>query len=250
LRLLRGVEAAGSTRGALCLFHESWHQGVVGLVAGRVKERVRRPVVAFARAEDGTLRGSARSVPGVHIRDVLDALATREPGLIERFGGHAMAAGLTLDPGNLDRFARAFEAEVERWRDASCPADCLETDGELGVPDLALTTAEALRAGGPWGQAFPEPTFDGAFVIRKARVLGERHLKMWVEVPDSGGRRFDAIAFNLLEPGARAPAESTAVRLVYRLDVNEYDGARRLQLLVDHVLPGEGAPVEIAAPAR
>lgn len=223
-------------RSGVCLFDESWHQGVVGLVASRVKERVRRPVIAFAAADPATLRGSARSVAGVHIRDVLDRIAVRHPGLISRFGGHAMAAGLTLERARLDEFARAFDAEVARWTGARADADAVETDGELALAEIALATAEALRAGGPWGQAFPEPSFDGVFRIGSARVIGERHLKMWVE-PESSGRSFDAVVFNHFEAGAPGALPEGLVQLVYRLDVNEYQGERRLQLLVDHLLP-------------
>jgi single-stranded-DNA-specific exonuclease len=222
-------------RAGVCLYDPGWHQGVVGLVASRVKERVRRPVVAFADGGDGQLRGSARSVAGVHVRDVFENIAAREPALIVRFGGHAMAAGLTLERARLDAFAAAFDAEVARWLGANADADRLETDGELAVDDLCLATAEALRAGGPWGAAFPEPVFDGSFRIERTRVLGGKHVKMWVE-PAGSARRFDAIAFNLLaDEAARPPAGD--VRLVYRLDVNVYQGERRLQLLVDHVLP-------------
>jgi len=223
-------------RSGVCLFDETWHQGVVGLVASRVKDRVRRPVIAFAVADEASLRGSARSVAGIHMRDVLDSIATRHPDLIERFGGHAMAAGLTLERAKLDRFARAFDEEVARWTAGAPPADTIETDGELAPAEIALDTAQALRAGGPWGQAFPEPCFDGLFSIRSARLIAERHVKMWVEVPASG-RAFDAIAFNHLEEGAQFVPPSGLAQLVYRLEVNEYQGERRLQLLIDHVLP-------------
>lgn len=223
-------------RSGVCLFDESWHQGVVGLVASRVKERLRRPVIAFAAADPATLRGSARSVAGVHIRDVLDSIAARHPGLISRFGGHAMAAGLTLERTQLDEFARAFDAEVARWTAGRAGADAVETDGELSVAEIALDTAEALRAGGPWGQAFPEPCFDGVFSVRSARLIGERHVKMWVE-PAASGRSFDAVVFNHFEEGAAGALPEGRVQLVYRLDVNEYQGERRLQLLVDHLLP-------------
>jgi len=220
----------------VCLFDPGWHQGVVGLVASRVKERVRRPVIAFAATDDLTLRGSARSVDGIHIRDVLDAIATRHPDLLSRFGGHAMAAGLTLERARLDEFARAFDEEVARCAPRS-DADAVETDGELAPAEIALATAQALRAGGPWGAAFPEPSFDGHFSIRSARVIGERHVKMWVEVPHSG-RAFDAVAFNHVGEDAAAFVPPEGLRqLVYRLDVNEYQGERRLQLLVDHLLP-------------
>jgi single-stranded-DNA-specific exonuclease len=242
VRQLRDPGPQALQRSGVCLFDESWHQGVVGLVASRVKDRIRRPVIAFAVAGDEQLRGSARSVAGIHIRDVLDAIAARRPELISKFGGHAMAAGLTVARDRLDTFAKAFDEEVARWAARSAGADAVETDGELSVQEIALETAHALRAGGPWGQAFPEPCFDGIFTIRNTRVVGERHLKMWVEVPRTG-RSFDAIAFNYIEePGNFTPPEG-AVQLVYRLDVNEYQGERRLQLLVDHVLPsGIGVP--------
>jgi len=237
VRRLDDPQLAAPSRHGVCLYDASWHQGVVGLVASRIKDQTGRPVIAFARAADGQLRGSARSIAGLHIRDVLDAIAAHHPDLISRFGGHAMAAGLTLLPDNLDRFARAFDAEVCRAREGAAAADCVETDGELAVEEISLETARALRAGGPWGQSFPEPSFDGVFTVRSARIVGERHVKMWVEVPRSG-RTFDAIAFNRLAAGE--PAEPPGLgdsRLVYRLDVNEYQGERRLQLLVDHVLP-------------
>jgi single-stranded-DNA-specific exonuclease len=236
VRCLGDAAPGAVERAGVCLFDAGWHQGVVGLVASRIKDKLRRPVVAFASAEDGTLRGSARSVAGIHIRDVFDAIAARHPDLISRFGGHAMAAGLTLERARLDAFAAAFDAEVARWTRGAPAADAIETDGELALAEIALDTAQALRGGGPWGQAFPEPTFDGVFELRDARVIGGRHLKMWAEVPRSG-RSFDAIAFNHLEEGADFAPPSGPAHLVYRLDVNEYLGERRLQLLVDHVLP-------------
>ena len=231
-----GEAASSVQRSGVCLFDEGWHQGVVGLVASRVKERVRRPVIAFASADATTLRGSARSTPGIHIRDVLDSIAARHPGLIDRFGGHAMAAGLTLERARLDEFARAFDEEVARCPAGAIAANAVETDGELTVTEIALATAEALRAGGPWGQAFPEPNFDGLFNVRSARVIADRHVKMWVEVPRSG-RSFDAMVFNHLQDGAPFEPPSGPLQLVYRLEVNEYQGERRLQLLVDHLLP-------------
>jgi single-stranded-DNA-specific exonuclease len=231
---------SGDGRGArrrhgLCLYDPGWHQGVVGLVAGRIKERVRRPVIAFADAGEGELRGSARSVAGVHVRDVLDAVSKRHPGLLGRFGGHAMAAGLTLARERLDEFAAAFDAEVALWQAGGSLADIVETDGALGADDISLANAEALRAAGPWGQAFPEPSFDQTFRVLRTRTVGERHLKLWVEAPGEG-RRFDAIAFNFHQGRDPARPLPTEAHLVYRLDVNEYAGERRLQLLVDHLL--------------
>jgi single-stranded-DNA-specific exonuclease len=236
VRSLSDEDPRAPQRSGVCLFDGSWHQGVVGLVASRVAERLRRPVIAFASADESTLRGSGRSVAGIHIRDVLDSIAARHPDLISRFGGHAMAAGLTLERGNLDRFARAFDEEVARLRGGAASADAIETDGELSPEEIALDTAQALRSGGPWGQAFPEPSFDGLFSIRSARLVAGRHVKMWVEVP-RGGRAFDAIAFNHLEEGEEFAAPAGLAHLVYRLAVNEYQGERRLQLLIDHVLP-------------
>ena len=238
VRGLREAPPGAVQRSGVCLFDESWHQGVVGLVASRVKDRVRRPVIAFASADAATLRGSARSITGIHIRDVLDSIAARHPELIHRFGGHAMAAGLTLERAKLDEFARAFDEEVARCAAGTASADAIETDGELAPGEIALATAQALRAGGPWGQAFPEPSFDGLFSVRSTRIIGDRHVKMWVEVPRSG-RSFDAVAFNHLEDGVAFVPPEGPMQLVYRLEVNEYQGERRLQLLVDHLLPAE-----------
>ncbi|MCC7461331.1 MAG: single-stranded-DNA-specific exonuclease RecJ [Gammaproteobacteria bacterium] len=223
-------------RAGVCLFDPGWHQGVVGLVASRVKERLRRPVIAFAAVDALVLRGSARSVPGVHIRDVLDALATADPQLIQKFGGHAMAAGLSLERARLDAFARAFDAEVARWLARAGAPDVVETDGELAAEEIALPTAQALRAGGPWGAGFPEPLFDGIFEVRACRILAERHLKLTVMAPEGRGG-FDAIAFNAIDPGAPGPLPAGRVRLVYRLDANSFQGEARLQLVVDHLLP-------------
>jgi len=233
--LLAARRSDAPTRAGVCLYDPGWHQGVVGLVAGRVKERLRRPVIAFADAGEGLLRGSARSVAGVHVRDVLEAVSTQQPGLLLRFGGHAMAAGLTVEAARLDEFARAFEAQVLRFCPDGTLADRIETDGALALDDIALPTAEALRAAGPWGQAFPEPSFDQAFRIDRTRVVGEKHLKMRVE-PEGSGRHFDAIAFNFFQGRERDAPLPTRANLVYRLGVNEYMGERRLQLLVEHLL--------------
>jgi len=222
-------------RAGVCLFDPAWHQGVVGLVASRLKERLRRPVIAFAPADAQTLRGSARSIPGIHIRDVLDAIAAQDPALISKFGGHAMAAGLTLATGALPAFARAFDAECARLLRAGGSPDVIETDGALDIPDLALGTAQALRAGGPWGPGFPEPSFDGVFRIESARRVGERHLKLKLAAPEGRGQ-FDAIAFNFLDDEQEGPLPSGEARLVYRLESNEYLGERRLQFIIEHLL--------------
>ncbi len=218
----------------LCLFDETWHQGVVGLVASRVKDRVHRPVIALARGDERFLKGSARSVPGVHIRDVLDAVASRHPGLIEKFGGHAMAAGLTLAAANLADFSTAFDAEVSRWMSRDDATGVVHSDGELAADELTLDIACLLRESGPWGQAFPEPLFDGQFSVRSIRVLGERHLKM--EVERDGAVPYEAIAFRHFDhDDAPQVAAGNRVELAYRLDVNRYNGMERLQLVVEHL---------------
>jgi single-stranded-DNA-specific exonuclease len=236
IRVLRDPDS-GVTRAGVCLFEPAWHQGVVGLVASRVKERLRRPVIAFAQSDASTLRGSARSIPGIHVRDLLDAIAVREPLLIQKFGGHAMAAGVTLDAQCLDRFAQAFDTECARALALLGSPDVVETDGELTLEELALPTARALRAGGPWGPGFPEPRFDGVFAIRSARMVAERHLKLGLSAPEGRGQ-FDAIAFNFAEAHCEPhlPA-SGPTRLVYRLETNEYMGEQRLQFIIEHLLP-------------
>lgn len=223
-------------RAGVCLYDPGWHQGVVGLVASRLKDRLRRPVIAFAPADGQTLRGSARSIPGVHIRDVLDAIAAQAPTLISKFGGHAMAAGLTLESSTLPAFARAFDVECARVLGAGGSPDVIETDGALAAGDLALATAQALRDGGPWGPGFPEPRFDGMFRIESARRVGERHVKLKVATPEGRGQ-FDAIAFNYLDDDPDSALPSGDARLVYRLESNEYLGERRLQFVIEHLLP-------------
>jgi single-stranded-DNA-specific exonuclease len=219
----------------LCLFDEAWHQGVVGLVAARVKEQLHRPVIAFAPADQEWLRGSARSVAGVHMRDALDAVAKREPELLEKFGGHAMAAGLTLHRDRLQDFRRAFAEEIAGRMEPADAQGIIASDGELEPADMTLATAQALRAGGPWGQSFPEPVFDGRFAVLDARVVGERHLKLRVRT-DGQAPVHDAIAFNFEVRGRESmPHNSQVVEMAYRLDVNSYQGSERLQLVVEHL---------------
>ena len=240
---LEAVDIAAAMRAApdaadalgLCLFDETWHPGVVGLVAGRTKERLHRPVIAFAAATDGSLRGSARSIEGVHVRDALEAISVRHPGLIDKFGGHAMAAGLTLQRSNLAAFREAFAAEVAARADPAALQGVIHSDGELSAAELSLDTARALVAGGPWGQAFPEPMFDGEFAVRDARIVAERHLKLRVQAAGHG-EALDAIAFGYFDEAGRAPPPPGArVAAAYRLEVNEFNGRTRLQLNVAHL---------------
>jgi single-stranded-DNA-specific exonuclease len=217
---------------AYCLFDERWHEGVVGLVATRMKDRSNRPVIAFANAKQpGLLKGSARSIPGVHIRDVLDSVATRHPEIIQKFGGHAMAAGLTLHGDKLEAFRRAFDSEVGEYRDVLERPDVIWTDGSLSADEMRMDLAEALTVGGPWGQGFPEPVFDNTMEIVGYRLLKERHLKLQVRHPGEE-RIIDAIAFNQPE---LPRGESDSVRLVYRLEINEFRNRREAQLVVEHM---------------
>ena len=227
-----GIELGPATKLGLCVYREGWHQGVVGIVAGRLKDRFSRPTIAFADAgatAPDELRGSARSIAGVHIRDALDAIATRYPGLIQRFGGHAMAAGLSIRRIHFDRFADAFATEIARWVTPEQIAGTVLSDGELAAVELELALADEISNGGPWGQGFPEPLFHGDFDIVNQRVVGERHLKLSLR---SQTRLVDAIAFN------QAPLpESTRVRIAYRLARNDYRDRATLQLVVEHVEP-------------
>ncbi len=212
----------------ICLYHEEWHQGVIGILAARIKERFHRPVIAFADAGNGMLKGSARSVPGLHIRDTLDRLAARHPGLLKRFGGHAMAAGLSLELERLAAFTQAFDEEVRGLLDRSTLCGEILSDGQLSASELNLDLAFVLRNAGPWGQAFQEPVFDGEFSVLSRRIVGGRHLKLHL-APAEGGVQIDAIAFNQ----ADSAPDCGRVHLAYRLDVNEYRGSLNAQLVVE-----------------
>jgi len=228
------INDAGESLG-LCLFDEGWHQGVVGLVAGRIKDRVHRPVIAFARAEDGSLRGSARSVASVNIRDALDSIAVRNPGLIDKFGGHAMAAGLSLQEHKLPLFEQAFAAEIAARVDVGSLGGVIFSDGALTAEEFSIDTARALRSAGPWGQGFPEPVFDGEFKVFEARIVGGRHLKLQLQA--GAGASLDAIAFGHVggvSDDARLRG-GASVRLAFRLEVNEYRGNERVQLNCQHL---------------
>ncbi|MTD28289.1 single-stranded-DNA-specific exonuclease RecJ [Erwinia sorbitola] len=217
----------------IAMYHPEWHQGVVGILASRLKERFHRPVIAFAPAGDGTLKGSGRSIAGLHMRDALERLDTLNPGLIIKFGGHAMAAGLSLEEANFDRFRQCFADLVGDWLDAESLQGVVWSDGELMAQELTLPTAELLREAGPWGQAFPEPTFDGKFRLLQQKLVGERHLKVMIE-PLGGGPLLDGIAFNI--DTALWPDPSVKqVELAYKLDVNEFRGNRNVQLIIDHL---------------
>jgi single-stranded-DNA-specific exonuclease len=223
---LEVLEALPETTGCT-FFNPDWHQGVVGIVASRLKDRLHRPVICFARAEEAggfVLRGSGRSIPGLHLRDALDLVSKRAPGLIRRFGGHAQAAGLSIGAQDYERFSGEFERAVDELLPPGARLRVVETDGALDAMHFSLEVARLLEAG-IWGQGFPQPVFCDTFAVENQRVVGERHLKLWLV---KGGRRIEAMRFGALEP---LPAQ---VRAAYRLSVNEFNGLKNIQLNVEH----------------
>lgn len=221
--------------GGLAMYHPEWHQGVVGILASRIKERFHRPVIAFAPAGNGQLKGSGRSIQGLHMRDALERLDTLHPGLMLKFGGHAMAAGLSLEEERFEEFQRHFGELVTEWLDPALLQGEILSDGELSQQEMTLEMAQMLREAGPWGQMFPEPLFDGRFRLLQQRLVGERHLKVMVE-PVGGGPLLDGIAFNV-DTAIWPDNGVREVTLAYRLDINEYRGNRTLQLIIDHLWP-------------
>lgn len=218
----------------LCLFDETWHQGVIGILASRIKDRYHRPTIVFADAGDGLIKGSARSVPGLHIRDALDAVAARHPELLQKFGGHAMAAGMSLEREKFPAFSAAFDEEVRRQLTGDDLQAVIVSDGELSLQEFTLAIATQLRDAGPWGQHFPEPVFDGEFYLLQQKLVGEKHLKMTLSLDKAGQPLIDAIAFNIdakLWPNLQVQK----VRMAYKLDINEFRGNTNLQLLVDYL---------------
>lgn len=214
----------------ICVYDERWHQGVVGLIAARVRERWNRPVIAFASEGDGQLKGSARSIPGVHVRDLLEAISSAKPGLVGKFGGHAMAAGLNLEEQNFAEFSSLAAAKLDQLYPQADFSGAILTDGDLPADSMSLKFARTLREGGPWGAGFPEPVFSGDFRIDEQRTVGENHLKLRVQ-PAAGGTCVDAIAFNQAGPAYRG-----VVRLTYKLDVNEYRGFESPQLIIEQIV--------------
>ncbi len=225
------VDSLGEQRwpACVCVYETSWHQGVVGLIAARVRERCHRPVIAFAREENGMLKGSARSIPGVHARDLLEAVSTAHPGLIAKFGGHAMAAGLTIAEPELETFKSAAAEQMARLYADADFSGAIVTDGVLPGDAMNLEFARSLRDAGPWGSGFPEPLWSGDFAVVEQRTVGENHLKMRVR-PARGGNTIDAIAFNQAGPSYRG-----MVQLAYKLDVNEFRGIESPQLVVEQI---------------
>ncbi|MDY0011434.1 MAG: single-stranded-DNA-specific exonuclease RecJ [Rhodocyclaceae bacterium] len=209
---------------SVSLFQPDWHQGVIGIVAGRIKEKLHRPVIAFARGHEGELKGSGRSIPGLHLRDALDVVTKQVPDLILKFGGHAMAAGLTIREVEFERFAAVFEAVVRELVEPAALTHTLETDGPLESGYMSLESARLLEQD-VWGQGFPAPVFDDVFQVVNQRLLKDRHLKLQLE---KNGARFEAIQFNHADP---APPR---IHAAYRLAVNEYNGVSSVQLMLEH----------------
>lgn len=228
----RYVDQLGEQRwpSCVCVYDSSWHQGIVGLIAARVRERCHRPVIAFAREDEHFLKGSGRSIPGVHIRDLLEAVSTAKPGLIEKFGGHAMAAGLTIAESRLEEFKKIAAEQMHRLYPEADFSGAIISDGPLPDASINLDFARSLRDAGPWGSAFPEPLWSGDFAVLEQRTVGENHLKLRVR-PAGGGHIVDAIAFN--QAGA---AYRGTVQLAYKLDVNEYRGKESPQLIVEQIV--------------
>ncbi len=218
----------------LCLFDEGFHEGVVGILASRIKDRWNRPVIVFAKTEDNLLKGSGRSIKGLHIRDALDTVATQNPNLISKFGGHAMAAGLTIAADDYSLFTKAFDDEVRRHLCDDDLQGVVISDGELLESELTMNTADELRYAGPWGQTFQEPVFDGLFNIISKRIVGEKHLKLSLQ-PDGSSLEIDAIAFNTTDE--EWSQDHLQAKVAYRLDVNVFRGRQSLQLMVEHIEP-------------
>ncbi|HAS8125849.1 TPA: single-stranded-DNA-specific exonuclease RecJ [Vibrio vulnificus] len=221
----------------LALFQRDWHQGVIGILASRIKEKYHRPVIAFADGGDGYIKGSCRSIPGLHMRDALDLIDTQNPGLILKFGGHAMAAGLTIKECDFERFSQLFDQLVKRELDEAALKGIVLSDGELKPEELSMHTAELLRSAGPWGQAFPEPIFDGEFKVLHQKLVGEKHLKLMLEPLFKGhptNIMIDGIAFNV-DLRRWPDASVKTVRLAYKLDINEFRNNQSLQLMIEHI---------------
>jgi len=217
----------------LCLYHVDWHQGIIGILAAKVKERFNRPVIAFAKDIDGKLKGSARSISGLHIRDLLETMTLNNPDLILSFGGHAMAAGLCFYEDQLAAFKQIFEECVNTALSEEQINKTYLSDGDLSADDMSLSLASAIQAAGPWGQAFPEPLFDGTFDVLDKRVVGGSHLKMRLQIPENE-KAIDAICFNTTDDAW--PDDTNKIHVVYRLDINEYQNRETLQLIVEHIV--------------
>lgn len=223
----------------ICVYDKNWHQGVIGILAARLKEKYFRPVIAFALADENEIKGSARSIPGFHIRDALDAIASQHPSLLNKFGGHAMAAGLSISESNFELFRSLFDDEVRKHLSIEQLSYRIESDGQLTTKELSISTAQMLKNAGPWGQGFPEPIFNGLFHINSFRILKDIHLKLQLSTTDHQ-QSIEAIAFNYLNEKKEVVdvKHGQIINLAYKLDINEFRGQRTLQLLVEDLSLG------------
>ena len=216
----------------MCLFDEGWHQGVIGILASRIKDQIHRPVIAFAPAGKDLIKGSARSIPGIHIRDVLSDIAVVHPKLLSKFGGHAMAAGLGLNMHDYPPFALAFDEVVsKRLADVDLEQKIL-TDGELTEAEITLEMADLIQNAATWGQEFPEPIFEGVFNVVQARIVGQHHLKLILKQQE-GQALIDAIAFFVDKPEQWLGIRQ--IRAAYKLDINEFRGVKSVQLILQYL---------------
>jgi len=240
-KLVQEISISGAMPHSLCVYRGDWHSGVVGIVASRLKERYYRPTIVFADEGEGVLKGSGRSIPGLHLRDALDLVAKRHAGLLTKFGGHAMAAGLSLDKSNYDDFCAAFESVCQELLSDDQLNQVLLTDGALLPSELNVAQANELEASVVWGQEFAEPTFDGEFWLLNSRVLGGKHLKMTLAPKSDPNTAIDAIAFGVVDENEQWPDASVRlVKLVYRLNVNRWNGRESVQLMVEHLEKHQG----------
>ena len=236
LSYIEQVEQKNSTfPNALVVHHPQWHQGIIGIVSARLKDKHYRPVICFASTEDGLLKGSGRSIEGIHLRDILDELNERYPDILVSFGGHAMAAGLSIQEKDLDQFSAHFEALITEQLDLDVLEQIIETDGEIDNQDFNYAIAKQLKESGPWGEGFTEPTFDGDFIVHQQRLFAEKHLKLVLE-PKNGGPIIEGICFNV---NLTQWPDNTIkiVKIVYQLDVNDFHGNQAVKLMIRHIWP-------------
>ena len=227
-------DTSGEIPYGICIYDKDWHQGVVGILASKIKEKFNRPVIVFAKENEGVLKGSARSISGLHIKDVFDEIATLHPDLILTFGGHAMAAGLTIKESEYSNFSNIFNKYANQYISSDRLEDAYLTDGELSDEDFTVPLAQAIQDAGPWGQSFPEPTFAGQFKILDKRVVGENHLKLKLQSRDNSAT-LDAIAFNMTD--TNWPPETQKIVSTYRLGINDFQGNTQVQLFLEHIEP-------------
>jgi len=227
-------DTSGEIPYGICIYDKDWHQGVVGILASKIKEKFNRPVIVFAKENEGVLKGSARSISGLHIKDVFDEIATLHPDLILTFGGHAMAAGLTIKESEYSNFSNIFNKYANQYISSDRLEDAYLTDGELSDEDFTVPLAQAIQDAGPWGQSFPEPTFAGQFKILDKRVVGENHLKLKLQSRDNSAT-LDAIAFNMTD--TNWPPETQQIVSTYRLGINDFQGNTQVQLFLEHIEP-------------